>query len=155
MRTSSPITVYNGGRSRRVLSGDAPVSAFEASGAESEDVFAPAQDQTPAALVETPVLVEENYRKFKIVRFRRKYIAVNQSAGALDLAAVDNAWLAARVEASEVCIADTLDAVRKAVDDATIALLTERLTQLEKPSPVKAIKRRMLFRRSTKPADVM
>jgi hypothetical protein len=50
----------------------------------------------------TPVLVEEGYRGFNIVRFQKKQIGVSQSLGSVDLAAVDDVEFFARAEGDPI-----------------------------------------------------
>jgi hypothetical protein len=64
----------------------------------------------------SPVLIEEGYRGFNIVLFRKKQYALSQSLGPVDLAAVDDAWISAGRQAGKIAIAEALDETKKLID---------------------------------------
>ena len=65
-----------------------------------------------------PVLVEEGYRGFNIVRFQGRHLALSQSLGAVDLLQVDGYWLAERCQSRTVLIATSLIEARQEIDRA-------------------------------------
>jgi hypothetical protein len=132
LRTSRPATLYAGGRHHRTVYGDVPPAAYEPRRRTTYvEAFGASSEEAPPDLSETPVLVVQGYRGFNIVRFQRRFIAVHQAVGAMDLASVDDAWVSAMVESRNVCAAESLDAVKRQIDQVTIDGLRALVSQQE------------------------
>jgi hypothetical protein len=133
LRTSRPATLYAGGRHHRTIYGDVPQAAYEPRRRASyEEAFGIPSEEAAPELSETPVLIEQGYRGFNIVRFRTRFIAVHQAVGAMDLASVDDAWVSTMAESRNVCAAESLDAVKRQIDQVTIDGLRELVAQQER-----------------------
>ncbi len=130
LRTSHPATLYTGGGSKRIVSPDAPDAMDEELPVwmREGETSRPTEMQADPG---TPVLVEQSYRNFNIVRFQRRFFAVHQAVGAIDLASVDDAWVSAMSESRNVCVAKSLDAAKRLIDQMTIEKLSELVGQQE------------------------
>jgi len=71
-----------------------------------------AAESTPAV----PILVEEGYRGFNVVNYRGRHIGLSQASGPVDLAEVDDAWLAASRAARQIVVGETLTDAKAQID---------------------------------------
>jgi hypothetical protein len=92
----------------------------------------PADEGQPAAApIEPPILVEEGYRGFNVVRCAERYIAAAQALGPVDLTQVDEAWLAARHAAGEAFIGNSLIDAHRQIDQLAADEIIKRLAELQ------------------------
>ena len=92
----------------------------------------PVDEAQPAAPpVESPVLIEEGYRGFNVVRIAGRYIAAAQSLGPVDLANVDDTWLAERRAAGEAFAGDSLIDAKRQIDQLAADEFAKQLSQLQ------------------------
>jgi hypothetical protein len=89
------------------------------------------EDRPTAAPVEPPVLIEEGYRGFNVVRLAGRYIAAAQSLGFVDLTNVDDTWLAERHATGEAFVGDSLVDAKRQIDQRAADEFVKQLSQLQ------------------------
>jgi hypothetical protein len=87
--------------------------------------------QTAATSAEPPVLIEEGYRGFNVVRTAGRFIAAAQSLGPVDLTNVDDAWLAERRAAGEAFAGDSSSDAKRQIDQLAADEFVKQLSQLQ------------------------
>jgi hypothetical protein len=88
-------------------------------------------DRSRAAPVEPPVLIDEGYRGFNVVKFAGRYIAAAQSLGSVDLMNVDDAWLAEHHATGEAFVGDSLVDAKRQIDQLATDEFVKQLSQLQ------------------------